>query len=137
MGDKALVDRGANGGICSADMCVVESCERFVDVSGLAGHRENKLRIVTAQTVINTHKGPVVAVFHQMALLGKGKSILSCIQMEHFGADINDKSLRLPNGKQRILMDVYQIHWISTMANPILSVAHLRNRISILYRMLL
>ena len=44
-----------------------------------------------------------------MALLGKGKSILSCVQMEHFGADINDKSLRLPNGKQRILMDGYQI----------------------------
>ena len=107
--DRALVDRGANGGICGEDMRVVEGCERFVDVSGLAGHRENKLRIVTAQTVINTHKGPVVAVFHQMALLGKGKSILSCIQMEHFGADINDKSLRLPNGKQRILMDGYQI----------------------------
>ena len=109
MGDKALVDRGANGGICGADMCVVESCERFVDVSGLAGHRENKLRIVTAQTVINTHKGPVVAVFHQMALLGKGKSILSCVQMEHFDSDINNKSLCLPIDKQRILIDGYQI----------------------------
>jgi hypothetical protein len=44
-----------------------------------------------------------------MALLGKGKSFLLCIQMEHDGDDINDKSLRLPGGKQGILMDGYQI----------------------------
>jgi hypothetical protein len=68
--DKALVDRGANGGICGEDMLVFEGSERFVDVSGLAVHRENKLRIVKAQAVINTHKGPVIAIFHQMALLG-------------------------------------------------------------------
>ena len=106
--EKALVDRGANGGVCGDDMLVLEGSERFVDVSGLAGHRENQLRIVTAQALINTHKGPVIAVFHQMALLGKGKSILSCLQMEHYGAVIDDKSLLL-RGKQRILMDGYQI----------------------------
>jgi Reverse transcriptase (RNA-dependent DNA polymerase) len=106
--DKALVDRGANGGICGDDMLVLEGSERFVDVSGLAGHRENQLRIVTAQALIQTHKGNVIAVFHQMALLGKGKSILSCVQMEHYGAAIDDKSLCL-GGKQRIIMDGYQI----------------------------
>ena len=90
-------------------MLVLEGSERFVDVSGLGGHRENQLCIVTTQTLITTHKGDVIAVFHQTALLGKGKSILSCLQMEHYGAEINDKSLRLPGGKQRILMDGYQI----------------------------
>jgi hypothetical protein len=44
-----------------------------------------------------------------MALLGKGKSILSCRQMEAYGADINDRPLSLPGGKQRILIDGYQI----------------------------
>jgi hypothetical protein len=29
--------------------------------------------------------------------------------MEHYGAEINDKSLRLPGGKQQIVMDGYQI----------------------------
>jgi hypothetical protein len=77
--DKALVDREANGGICGEDLLVVEGSERFVDVSGLAGHGENKLRIVTAQAVTNTQKGPVIAIFHQMALLGTGKSILSFV----------------------------------------------------------
>ena len=106
--EKALVDRGANGGICGDDMIALEGSERYVDVSGLAGHRENQLRIVTGQALIKTHKGNAIAVFHQMALLGKGKSILSCVQMEHYGAIVEDKSRRL-GGKQRILMDGYQI----------------------------
>jgi hypothetical protein len=67
------------------------------------------LRIVTAHALIHTHKVDAIATFHQMALLGKGKSILSCVQMKHYGADINEKSLHLPGGKQRILMDSYQI----------------------------
>jgi hypothetical protein len=44
-----------------------------------------------------------------MALLGKGKCILLCIQMEAFGADINDRSQALPGGKQRIFVDGYQL----------------------------
>jgi hypothetical protein len=60
------------------------------------------LRIVTAQALVS------IASFHQMDLLGKGKSILSCLQMEAHGADINDRSKLLPGGKQRILIDGYQ-----------------------------
>jgi hypothetical protein len=105
----ALVDRGANGIVCGDDMRVLEGSKRFVDVSGLGGHCENQLRIVTAQALIETHKGNVIAVFHQIALLGKGKSILSCLQMEHYGAEINEKSLLLPGGQQHIVMDGCQI----------------------------
>jgi hypothetical protein len=90
-------------------MKVLEGSERFVDVVGLAGHKVNELRIVTAQALVTTHKGDAIATFHQMALLGKGKSILSCLQMEAFGADINDRSRLLPSGKQRILIDGYQL----------------------------
>jgi hypothetical protein len=88
--DQALVDHGANGGIYGEDMRVLEGSERFVDVFGLAGHKVSQLRIVTAQALVSTHKGDAIATFHQMALLGKGKSILSCLQMEAFGANIND-----------------------------------------------
>jgi hypothetical protein len=87
----------------------LKGSERFIDVSGLGGHRENQLCIVTAQALIETHKGNVIAVFHQIALLGKGKSILSWLQMEHYGAEINEKSLLLPGGQLRIIMDGYQI----------------------------
>jgi hypothetical protein len=34
--EYALIDRGANGGICGDDISVLEGSERFVDVSGLA-----------------------------------------------------------------------------------------------------
>jgi hypothetical protein len=95
--------------VMTCDMRVFEGGERYVDVSGLGGHRENQLRIATAKALIETHKGNVIAVFHQIVLLGKGKSILSCLKMEHYGAEINDKSLRIPGGKQRIVMDGYQI----------------------------
>jgi hypothetical protein len=105
----ALIDRGANGGICGDDMLVLEGSERFVDVFGLAGHTVSQLRIITAQALITTHKGNIIATFHQMALLGKGNSILSCLQMEAYGADINDRPRSLPGGKQRILIDGYQI----------------------------
>jgi hypothetical protein len=59
--------------------------------------------------LVTTHKGDAIATFHQMALLDKGKSILSCLQMEAYGADINDRSCSLPGGKQRILVDGYQL----------------------------
>ena len=36
MMEKALIDRGATGGICGDDMLVLEVSERFVDVFGLA-----------------------------------------------------------------------------------------------------
>jgi hypothetical protein len=73
--DQALVNCGANGGICGEDMSVLEGSERFVDVFGLAGHKFSQLCIVTAQALVSTHKGNAIAKFHQMALLGKDKSI--------------------------------------------------------------
>jgi hypothetical protein len=107
--DMAFIDWGANGCVRGDDMLVLEGSERFVDVSGLGGYRKHHLRTVTAQALSETHKGNVIAVFHQTALLGKGKIILSCLKMEHYGADINDKSLKSPGGMQQILMDGYQI----------------------------
>jgi hypothetical protein len=54
--ENALVYCGANGGICGNDMLVLEGSERFVDVFGLARHKVSQLHIVTAQTLITTHK---------------------------------------------------------------------------------
>jgi hypothetical protein len=107
--EHALVDCGANGGICGSDMHIMEGSQRFVDVIGLAGHKVNQLQIVTSQALVTTHQGDDIATFHQMALLGKGKSILSCLQMEAHGADINDRSRISPGGKQRVLLDGYQL----------------------------
>jgi hypothetical protein len=96
--EKALIDRGANDSSCVDDMTVLEGSERFVDVFGLSGHKVTQLWIVTAQALISTHKGDVIATFHQMALLGKGKSFISCLKMEAYGADINNQPCSLPGG---------------------------------------
>jgi hypothetical protein len=45
--EKALIDRGSNGGICGDNMLVPEGTENCVDVFGLPGHKVNQLRIVT------------------------------------------------------------------------------------------
>jgi hypothetical protein len=45
------------------------------------------------------HKGDAFATSHQMDFLGKGKSILSCLQMEAYSAEINDRPCFLPGGK--------------------------------------
>jgi hypothetical protein len=39
--EKSLVDRGDNGGICGEDMRVLEGSDRFVDASGLVGHKNS------------------------------------------------------------------------------------------------
>jgi hypothetical protein len=98
--EQALIDQCANGSICGVDKLVLEGSERFVNVFGLAGHKVSQLRIITAQALTSTHKEIFIATFHQMALLGNGKSILSCLQMEADGADINDRPHSLPGGKQ-------------------------------------
>jgi hypothetical protein len=67
--EYALLDCSANSGVCVDDMLVIEASERFVDISGLAGHKVNQLRIVSAQALVTTHKGDAIATFHQMALL--------------------------------------------------------------------
>jgi hypothetical protein len=69
--EKALIDRGDNGGICGDDMLVLEGSDRFFDVFGLAGHKLSQLCIVTSQAVVMTHRGADISTFHQMALLGK------------------------------------------------------------------
>jgi hypothetical protein len=77
--DRAIIDPGANGGICGDDISELERSERFVYVFGLADHKVSQLWIITAQAFISTHNGDVIATFHWMALLGKGKSILYCL----------------------------------------------------------
>jgi hypothetical protein len=94
----AFIDCSANGGVCGDDMLVLEGSEGFVDVSDLAGHKVSRLRIVTVHALITTHMGEAIATFHQMVLLRKGKSIVSCLQLEAFGADINVCSRMIPGG---------------------------------------
>ena len=105
-----LVDRGANGGVSGADVRVMFTHPvQVVDITGVENHQIRNVRLGTTGGVVHTLRGPVIAIFHQQALLGKHDSIFSCVQMEASGCDVNDRSMRLKHGLQRISKDGYII----------------------------
>jgi hypothetical protein len=98
----SLVDRGANGGVAGADVRVIFKTHRHVDIKGIDNHQVTDVPIGTVGGVISTQKGPVIAVMHQYALLGKGSSIHAPCQMESYKNEVNDRSIHVPGGLQRI-----------------------------------
>ena len=106
----SLVDRGANGGVAGDDVRIINKTNRFVDVRGIDNHQIVDIPIVTAGGVVNTQRGPVIAIMHQYAYTGKGKTIHSCGQLEWYKNDVNDRSIKVQGGLQRILtLDGYAI----------------------------
>ena len=58
----SLVDRGANGGLAGADVCVLERTGRKVSVTGIDDH---ELPIVTCVALIQTNHGKVNMLMHE------------------------------------------------------------------------
>ena len=98
----SLIDRGANGGVAGADVRVIASTRRAVNVQGISEHQVTDLKIVTAGGVVQTQRGPVIAILNQYAHIGTGKTIHSSVQLEEFGLEVNEKSVRVPGGLQHI-----------------------------------
>jgi len=91
----ALVDRGANGGIAGDDVRIVEKTDRKVDLSGIDSHEVRDLPIVTAGAVVQTQRGPVIAIMHQYAYMGEHKTIHSSAQIEHYKNKVDDRSAKV------------------------------------------
>ena len=106
----SLIDRGANGGVAGEDVRVIFRTSRTVDIKGIDNHHVNDIGIGTVGGVVQTQHGPVIAIMHQYALLGKGTSIHSPSQLEWYKNDVNDKSIRVPGGLQQIItLEGYKI----------------------------
>jgi hypothetical protein len=87
---------------------VIFCTSRTADIKGIDNHHVNG--IGTFGVVVNTQKGPVIAIMHQYALLGKGASIQSPSKLEWYKNDVNDKSIHVPGGCQRLTtLDGYVI----------------------------
>ena len=106
----ALIDRGANGGIIGDDARVIAETDWVVNVQGIHDHQVTDLKIVSAGGMVDSQHGPVIAIFHQYANMGSGKSIHSSIQLEAFGLEVNDKSCKFTGGRQRIVTPDGYIH---------------------------
>ena len=87
-----LIDRGANGGLAGADMRVIHTTPRKINIVGIDDHELTGLNVVTAATLLDTQKGPMIGVFHEYAHVGKGRSIHAAGQMEWFNCKVDDRS---------------------------------------------
>jgi hypothetical protein len=98
----SLIDRGANGGVADDDVRVIFRTNQTVDIKGIDNHHVNNIGIGTVGGVVQTQHGPVIAIMHQYALLGNGAPIHSSSQLEWYNNDVNDKSIHVTGGLQRI-----------------------------------
>ena len=99
---ESLADRGANGGVAGEDVRVIDTTDRRVDIRGIDNHQVTAVPIATCGAVAKSQKGEVILILHQYAYTGRGKTIHSCGQIEDFKNDVNDKSVKVPGGLQRI-----------------------------------
>ena len=84
-----LIDRGANGGLAGADMKVIHTTPRKINIVGIDDHELTGFNVVTATALLDTQKGPIIGIFHEYAHLGKGKSIHASGQMEWFNCQVD------------------------------------------------
>ena len=96
-----LIDRGANGGLAGADMRVIHTTPRKINIVGIDDHELTGLNVVTAATLLDTQKGPIIGIFHEYAHLGKDRSIHAAGQMEWFNCQVDDRS-KIVGGAQSI-----------------------------------
>ena len=89
---KALVDRGANGGIAGPEMRPIAWSSRLVDLSGIDDHTLRSVKIGSFGATVETHLGSRILVWNQMAHMPDGRTILSAAQMEAFKCTVNEKS---------------------------------------------
>ena len=97
-----LVDRGASGGVAADDLRILcHTSQPPVSVIGLDNHEISNLPIVNAVGITDSQHGPIILHFNQYAYVGRGKSIHSCGQIEHYKNQVDEKS-RVVGGQQVI-----------------------------------
>jgi Reverse transcriptase (RNA-dependent DNA polymerase) len=97
----SLIDGGANGGMSGNDVRVLSETMDRADVTGIANNKVSDLKLCTVAGLVQSSSGPVVAIFHQYAHYGEGRTIHSSNQLRSFGLEIDDTPRAL-QGKQRI-----------------------------------
>ena len=91
----SLIDGGANGGMAGKDVKVIEETFQKVNLTGIADNTIEDIPIGTVAGLITTTRGPIIGIFHQYAIVGKGKTIHSSNQLKSFGVQIDDTPRKL------------------------------------------
>ena len=82
-------------------MRILHTTPREIHIVGIDEHELTGLNVVTAATLLDTQKGPIIGVFHEYAHLGKGRSIHVAGQLEWFNCKVDDRSQHV-GGAQNI-----------------------------------
>jgi hypothetical protein len=106
---RALIDRGANGGIAGNDVCIISTTGRTIDVTGIGHHQLCSIKIGTVGAYADTQRGPAILIMHQYAIHQVHRTIHSCVQLEHFKNTVDDKSIKASGGQRLTTPDGYVI----------------------------
>ena len=80
----------------------MEETDNLISLSGVGNSEIHDLHLGTVAAKVNTKShGPIIAIFHQYAFYGIGKTIHCPNQIRNFGHMANDIPAVLPGGKQR------------------------------------
>ena len=99
---QSFVDRGANDGLASSDVRVLNTSHRQCTVIGINNHEIPRLDIVQCAALVNTNHGIVNLIMNKYAYYGKGHTIHSSGQIEWHINTVDDKSVQV-GGQQRII----------------------------------
>ena len=100
-----LIDGGANGGLRSLDMRILDETDRKVHVTGITSHQIPDKRIVCCAAVSPDSTGQeILCIYPEYADTPEQKtSIHSCTQLCAHKVEVHDMSI-LAGGKQCIIM---------------------------------
>jgi hypothetical protein len=98
----ALIDCCANGGVAGSDTQLIDKSLHSVHIQGINDHMIKDVPIGTVSAVVNTQPGEVIAIMHQYVYTGKGGTIHSSGQLEWCGNDVNNRSIKIDGGRQRL-----------------------------------
>ena len=94
----SLLDRGANGGLASADIHVLKYTKQYADTTGVGQASISALQLVTYTRTVHTTQGPVVLIMNQYAYYGETSTVHSAGQLSDFGLDMDDQSSQAMHG---------------------------------------
>ena len=89
------MDSGANRGVAGSDTRIISQTGRTVVITGIDNHQLDNILVGTCGAVVPTNKGEVIAILHEYALFGKGQTIHSSGQINHFKNFVHDKSMKV------------------------------------------
>jgi hypothetical protein len=89
-----MVDHGVSSGVAGSNMRVIFCHPTWsVDIEGYDQHCTTGIPLITCANVVQTQCGKVVAIYHNYAFTGKGRSIHSVPQLEANKHFVDDCSL--------------------------------------------